>query len=248
MPIETACNGCGKRLRVADEHAGKLARCPACSSIYRVPGESALASGGSTTSAASADQHAAARGSGTRPDPTAQPAAATFTPREQMWRMRTPEGQVYGPVPWHELESWLAEGRISDECELESDGVFRSADLFFPQLREPAMARDEVRGNPYQTANYNPYQSGPVPRRSLAYQQPDRGGTILAIAIMSWLFFCPALSLAAWMMGHHDLAEMRAGRMDRSGEGMTHGGYVLGMIHFLLAAAVLTLMFLASFG
>ena len=34
----------------------------------------------------------------------------------------------------------------------------------------------------------------------------------------------------AWVMGSHDLAEMRAGRMDRSGEGLTQAGQVLGMI------------------
>src|SRR5687767_1165236 len=37
MPIETSCQGCGRLLRVADEHAGKLARCPHCQTIYNVP-------------------------------------------------------------------------------------------------------------------------------------------------------------------------------------------------------------------
>jgi hypothetical protein len=41
---------------------------------------------------------------------------------------------------------------------------------------------------------------------------------------------CPIFSLMAWVMGSHDLAEMRAGRMDRSGEGLTQAGQVLGMI------------------
>jgi hypothetical protein len=36
MPIEFAC-GCGRRLRVTDEHAGKLARCPACRGVAQVP-------------------------------------------------------------------------------------------------------------------------------------------------------------------------------------------------------------------
>lgn len=37
MPIETNCPGCGQRLRVADEHAGKVARCPGCAATYTVP-------------------------------------------------------------------------------------------------------------------------------------------------------------------------------------------------------------------
>jgi hypothetical protein len=43
MPIEIQCVGCGQKIRVGDEHAGKKARCPACGSISQVPsgGESA---------------------------------------------------------------------------------------------------------------------------------------------------------------------------------------------------------------
>ena len=37
MPIEMTCTGCGQTLRVADEHAGKKARCPACGTIAEVP-------------------------------------------------------------------------------------------------------------------------------------------------------------------------------------------------------------------
>jgi phage FluMu protein Com len=37
MPIEMRCAGCGQTLRVADEHAGKKARCPACGTIAQVP-------------------------------------------------------------------------------------------------------------------------------------------------------------------------------------------------------------------
>jgi hypothetical protein len=37
MPIETICAGCARKLRVADEHAGKKARCPNCGTIYSVP-------------------------------------------------------------------------------------------------------------------------------------------------------------------------------------------------------------------
>ena len=37
MPIELPCPGCGQTLRVADEHAGKKARCPSCGTISEVP-------------------------------------------------------------------------------------------------------------------------------------------------------------------------------------------------------------------
>ncbi len=40
MPIEFTC-ACGRRLRVAEDVAGKRARCPACDAVSRVPASSA---------------------------------------------------------------------------------------------------------------------------------------------------------------------------------------------------------------
>lgn len=37
MPIEVRCEGCGRQLRVAEEHAGKALRCPACNHISKAP-------------------------------------------------------------------------------------------------------------------------------------------------------------------------------------------------------------------
>ncbi len=37
MPIEFVCNGCTNTLRVPDEHAGKHARCPQCSTVNVIP-------------------------------------------------------------------------------------------------------------------------------------------------------------------------------------------------------------------
>jgi hypothetical protein len=37
MPIELTCDGCGRQLRVPDEHAGKQARCPVCGKILPIP-------------------------------------------------------------------------------------------------------------------------------------------------------------------------------------------------------------------
>ena len=37
MPIEITCSNCQAILRVADEHAGKSARCPQCSTVMPIP-------------------------------------------------------------------------------------------------------------------------------------------------------------------------------------------------------------------
>ena len=39
MAIEFTCKSCGSVLRVSEEHAGKHAKCPSCSHINMIPGE-----------------------------------------------------------------------------------------------------------------------------------------------------------------------------------------------------------------
>jgi hypothetical protein len=79
-------------------------------------------------------------------------------------------------------------------------------------------------------------------RRPRRYNAPHRGGTILAIGIISLVIFPYSTLICgplAWVMGNSDLAEIRAGRMDPGGEGMVQAGRVLGMIStFLLLAVV----------
>src|SRR5262249_48612484 len=74
---------------------------------------------------------------------------------------------------------------------------------------------------------------------------PHRGGVILALGIIALVVF-PYTTIVcgplAWVMGNSDLSEIRAGRMDPSGEGMVQAGRVLGMISTgLLLAGILFL-------
>ena len=76
----------------------------------------------------------------------------------------------------------------------------------------------------------NPYQSpssplGVTPR----YAKPHRGGLILTFGIVG-ILCCGPFGIAAWVMGSADLKEIRAGRMDRSGEGLTQAGMILGSV------------------
>jgi hypothetical protein len=65
---------------------------------------------------------------------------------------------------------------------------------------------------------------------------PHRGDTILLLGLASLgtIMFCwpfnLALAIAAWVMGQHDLAEMREGRMDPDGQGNTQAGRVCGIV------------------
>jgi hypothetical protein len=62
--------------------------------------------------------------------------------------------------------------------------------------------------------------------------KPHRGGMILAFGILG--LCCIIFPILAWVMGNGDLKEMAAGRMDRSGEGMTKAGKIIGMIFVIL--------------
>jgi hypothetical protein len=86
------------------------------------------------------------------------------------------------------------------------------------------------------------------------YLAPHRGGMILTFGILGiigpWL--CGPLwffSILAWIMGHGDLKEIKAGRMDPDGEGMTKAGWIMGIIGtvlMVLGIAACMLMFIAG--
>jgi len=212
MPIESKCPNCGRMLRVADEHAGLKARCPACNVIYQV-GE-----------------------------------AGSEAPRTAMaeWRLRTPEGQIYGPVDKAEMDQWVVEGRVTADCQLSTDySGWQDADRCYPVLREiPAPVTAESAGDEPQGTR-NPYAS-PTGRPSeprYRYTSPHRGAVVLTLGILSWMVGCPIFGLIAWIMGSTDLREMRLGRMDPSGQGLTQAGQIIGMIHALLVVVVLVIAF-----
>jgi predicted Zn finger-like uncharacterized protein len=72
------------------------------------------------------------------------------------------------------------------------------------------------------------------PRRT--YGRPHRGAAVLTLGILSLVFPlpCAPLGIFAWVMGSNDLTEMRRGQMDRSGEGLTQAGRILGIISTVL--------------
>ncbi len=57
---------------------------------------------------------------------------------------------------------------------------------------------------------------------------------ILAFGIMSFFVLPVVFGPLAWAWGSADLRDMRAGRMDPSGEGMTQTGRILGIVSVCL--------------
>lgn len=228
MPIDTTCPSCERILRVGDEHAGKQARCPVCNSLYDIP--------------------AAGTAQVISPPTVAEVNQAAATPRATTrWSMKTPEGAIYGPVDRETLDRWMADGRIANDCYLTQgdSGSWRRAAEVYPQLATGASL-----GRGSQAPPANPFSDQPrastIGYQSMAgraYLRPHRGGLILALGILG-LVSCQILGVVAWLMGTEDLKEIRAGRMDPSGEGMTHAGTILGVISAILLAFSLVISLL----
>lgn len=83
----------------------------------------------------------------------------------------------------------------------------------------------------------------PVRRR---YAVDHRGSVILTLGILSLVICGIILGPIAWAMGAQDLKEIRAGRMDREGEGLTNAGMICGMIATILHLVVFGLWFLIA--
>lgn len=191
-------------------------RCPACGRPLRIAAEHA----GKQIRCPACQQISTAATPGSLSE------AAATTPTTT-WHLKTPAGPIYGPISWPEVEAWAAEGRITADCQLSesSGGPWTDASEYLPQLLQPP--------KPVHTFSPSspavPLAQVPAPLTG-GYVTPHRGGLILALGLIGFFVSCPIVSLMAWVMGSHDLNEMRAGRMDRSGEGLTQVGQVLGLI------------------
>lgn len=167
------------------------------------------------------------------------------------WHMRTPEGQTYGPITRDELDRWVSQGRLSADCELAQSafGPWEPALASFPELQQLA-PQPAAPAPAFQPPS--PFSGSPYPATAGAtgqYVQPHRGGLILVLGLVGIVMGCPIFSLMAWVMGSGDLRDMRAGRMDRSGEGLTQAGQLLGMIPsilFIFGAALFMLIIIVA--
>jgi hypothetical protein len=71
-----------------------------------------------------------------------------------------------------------------------------------------------------------------------AQLKPHRGGMMLAFGICG-IAVCVIFGIIAFFMAKTDLAEMKAGVMDRTGEGLTKAGYILGIVSMAFNALII---------
>jgi hypothetical protein len=95
----------------------------------------------------------------------------------------------------------------------------------------------------YSAQHSHAYHSHP-PASALEWGVPQRDrGTMIFVFGLVGLTFLP-LAIAAWVPGNKDLRAMRAGTMDRQGEGLTAAGRLCGMISVLISVAGACLLFI----
>ena len=235
MTIEIVCPSCGRQLRIAAEHVGKQIRCPACQQVSTSLGPAAL------------------------PVQTAATQVSLDTANPTLWHVRTPEGAVYGPIRWEIVLDWAEEGRIADDCELSqaSDGPWQPAANLIVGLGSSVLSApgDPLAGaapatTPAASQPFAPAWSSPGAVSPTGSVAPHRGPLVLIMGILGFFVGCPVFSVIAWILGSRDLREMRAGRMDRSGETMTLVGMIFGIVltlFWLVVAFIILTILLVAF-
>ncbi len=256
MAIETICSGCGQKLSVGDEFAGRRARCPSCRQIYTVPilpdggnsqeqpvadAASEVAPAGYASigeeSPAESDSHPGlaetTAGTGSQISASSDPTDSTAPE----FYMQTADGSQYGPVDRANLNRWFSEGRVGDGYQIrQNDGPWQPAESFRPQ---------PVQQNPY-AENYGTAQAAQAQTR---YAKSDSSGLVLTMGILSWVcvFMCPFIGwipgLVAWICGRTALRDIANGVADPSNLSMVQVGYYLGMIHVVLTLLAVIGMF-----
>ncbi len=251
MAIETICAGCGKRLAVADENAGKRARCPACGYVNPIPLEPSdrprqdFASP-STDDSAGLASDVDALGSATYQPPDAFAAASgadrTDTPPDaQRYWMRAVDGTEYGPVDQQTLQRWFREGRVGPGYQVRQSRYdnWRPAEEFRTAAQRPS-------ANPFAQAPHdsNPYQPVAAGVPGQTYLQADQGVFVLVMGLLG-ILCCPVFGLVAWVVGHQALNSIQAGLANPNSKGLVQIGYYLGIasvVMFLVCSGGRVLM------
>jgi hypothetical protein len=126
------------------------------------------------------------------------------------------DGQRYGPIDEGQLYAWIAQQRLrrTDTVWTEGMGAWQ----------------------PLESVAYMFRGGLQFPTAAATHVEPHRGALVLVLGILG--LFIPLLGILpgiAWYLASQDLPKMRAGMMDRSGEGMTTAGKICGIIGVVFA-------------
>lgn len=215
MNIDTTCPGCGRKLRVASDQAGKPARCPLCNTIYTV------AEAGTRASTAGIAERWHLK-----------------TPEGQAY------GPVTRDVLDQWVAEGRISDDCRIMCEVDGVWQDASNVYPVLRPLPKGIGPQPVFDNPViGTPQASP--SVPAEGGKIRIVNPHRGGLVLALGILSWAIGCPIFGIMAWVMGSSDLRDMQRGAMDARGMGLTQAGQIIGMIHAILMLAALVFVVFA---
>jgi hypothetical protein len=231
MPVIIDCKTCGRKLRVPDDLAGQLVKCPTCGYTF----ESAGSRPGEPQEPARLPARTAV------PErPSSIPKTHVPDPAERPTRagggfgfVQVSESKADPPAPGRRPPAPLPDGRDSgrapprratERCPACGDFV----DEFASRCRRCGEWLD---GAPPGSWGGRTVED----RRDV---EPHRGGLVLFLGILGLVlgltfFLIPVAwipGLAAWIMGQKDLAKIHRGLVESSGFGTTQAGWICGII------------------
>ncbi|MCU0708920.1 MAG: hypothetical protein MUF23_11565 [Pirellula sp.] len=231
MPIESVCTGCGRTLRVADQHAGSDAQCPICHTVYRVPFPNVVPTGEIDLPVASTGQQPVLR-----------------------WFARIPTGAEYGPVDKEVIVQWGLEGRLNAACFVRAENQTEWIPFldWIPSRSsgaQPAPSPFAASPKPNNTVTF-----GAIPDTSdgrIHYPKRSQGTVVLILGILSW-FLCFTwigtipVAIAALFVGRNDLANIGRGESAPKERSLTLIGMWLAGIALALNCLVIGLIVLSA--
>ena len=151
----------------------------------------------------------------------------------ETWSLKTPDGQIYGPVSKPELDEWVEQGRVSATCLVRAEGTmhWQASIVLYPQLvgrrgpQDGAMAAAQRRAAMAQAGG----------QRGTAVQQPNKGVLVLVLGIAGIMFIpFPVFALIAFFLGRSETQAMARGQASTQGRWMVDIGYGLGIVGSVL--------------
>lgn len=230
------CANCGAAMHIRDEDADRRLRCPRCG-MFRE------GRGSVTPDRGHNEFTFGTRAAEISPNPDSTPyrgeSGDSYRIDEEtdQWSMKSPEGEIYGPVPRLELDQWEREGRVSGDCLVQRVGSshWESALVLYPHLATAARLSGVLRGKQsrhHVGTDWNrPVATGPM--------RPNSGIVVFIMGVLgiATLFF-PVFAAIAWYMGAAERKAIQAGEASPRGSTLVDIGYFLGALGTLVGGTL----------
>jgi hypothetical protein len=140
-----------------------------------------------------------------------------------LYYFKAGDGREYGPISVEEIEDWKKQGRMNSESLVREENSDKWVSLgSVPELGSQSQPDQEA-----------PAQQTQLPPQQEIQYKEHRGTMILVFGILG-IACCFPFGIAAWILGNADLKQMEAGIMDPTGQGLTKGGKICGIISVVL--------------